>query len=134
MLRDSRYALGDWFAANLRPNDRIVHHGLPWKLPALPAYVTTLRPECCDFNTMQSRDMPEWFVVMPIQEHEVTHEHTMTDKDYNDLVSAKLPYRLALKQEPKMFFRRRPIAWVNPPYEVYVREDLVQRISSKRSQ
>ena len=123
MVNDSRYAVGEWLAANVRPGDRIAYFGAVQKLPPLAAGVVTV-PEtqfCSRADWQVGR--PEFVLVIPQQHFEIVHELTLREEPYQALLDGSLGYRRVVQYQTRGLSSRRAVPWVNPPVQVYARAD-----------
>jgi 4-amino-4-deoxy-L-arabinose transferase-like glycosyltransferase len=132
MLRDSRYALGDWIALNLAPGDRIGFYGAVLKLPHVPDHILLESGPYAGGATMPARDdEPEIIIIVPQQSFEIVHEWNLPAERFRELDSGEWNYdRLFIHRGPALF-ERRPLNWVNPPVRVYVRRDVMPRLETR---
>ena len=149
MLRDSRYAAGEWLAANARPGDALEYFGSEHKHPPMPATLSS-RHAIPSLGSMYRADTSEravraveegWrerrprFVVLvpdytnPGQPHAASCPPAI----YRGLEGGSLGYRrVALIQSPELLpWARRPELdhpVVNPPIRIY------ERVATSRSE
>jgi hypothetical protein len=142
MLRDSRYAAGEWIATVAHPGDRLEYFGAFQKNPPLPAYVESgLAVEYLGGTVAAPRDdatadriragwsqrKPRFIVLSPDHTSRPgePYAHTVPPVIYDDLESGRLGYvRARLFQAPPLLgiLPRPPLdhGSVNPPVRIYV--------------
>ena len=141
MVRDSRYAAGEWLSRHTRAGDRLLYFGAPLKLPPLDAEVEGIRVEEQALALPAiTEQRPELIVVIP----EDTDEHrtrvqwrtgwrsvvppAVPDSVFARLADGSLGYRLVAQfQSPRLMpWLPRPFlsySSVNPPVQILLRED-----------
>jgi hypothetical protein len=60
---------------------------------------------------------------------EPEHEPNLPEPDYRALRDGSLGYQRVLRVHTARLFERRPLPFVNPPVQVFVRKDLIARLS-----
>lgn len=142
MLRDSRYAAGEWIARTARPGDRLEYFGAFQKNPPLPAYVATaLAVEYLGGAIAAPRDeatveriragwaerQPRFILLTPDHTSRPgePYPHSTPPGIFDDLEQGRLGYvRAHLFQTPPLIpILRRPTldyGAVNPPVRIYV--------------
>lgn len=147
MLSDSRYAAGEWLDQRLSSGDRVMHFGYASKLPHLRADVRNLhivhekeaisaikesRPE---FILVIPQDMNEWRQRLEWRNGLNSAISPFSKKMFDQLVDGTLGYRLVEKfHTPRLIpWLDRPFlsyASVNPPVQVFMREDRAGRLAA----
>lgn len=123
MRNDSRYAVGEWLAANARPGERIGYFGSVQKLPPLAAGVAIVPEwELCSREDWTT-ERPEFVLVIPQQHFEIEKEWTLRSEAYDALHDGSLGYRRVMRVQTDGLSSRRPVPFVNPPVQVFVRAD-----------
>lgn len=129
MLGDARYAIGDWLEDRLEPGAEVGYYGSSVKLPHLPADVDigympgqVLHPE----GEQRRAEDPDVILIIPQQDNEPVHEWTLTEADYEALVTGRTGYRRVWQPGGDGWFGRSEIPFVNPPIQVFVRDDRVE--------
>ena len=112
-----------WLDANVEPNETIAYFGAPQKLPRLRADIRTAQAAdwCSEEEWHAMR--PEFVVIIPQQHFEIEHEWRMADSVYARLVEGTLGYDRVLYAQTRLVWSRRPVPFVNPPVQVFVRRD-----------
>ena len=125
MIEDSRYAMATWFRENAKPGDRVGWYGAAQKLPALEAEIVSVSVEhLCSREAWKAPQSPEFVVVIPQQQFELLHEWTLPETVYQRLVDGSLGYQRVLWGHTRSLFSKRPISFVNPPVQVFVKKEL----------
>jgi 4-amino-4-deoxy-L-arabinose transferase-like glycosyltransferase len=129
MIRDSRYRLGEWFQSHARPGDRIGYFGAPKKLPQLSSALIAVQLEdFCTRAAWTSAQAPEFVIVSPQQHFEMVHEWSVPEQVYRALEDGSLGYQRVLRVQTRSLFSTRPVPFVNPPVQVFVRNDRLSQI------
>jgi hypothetical protein len=132
MLRDSRYEAGDWLRQYARGGDRVLHFGCPCGLPALEPGVRNIAVgKNARYAFKGTPEDPEFVVLVPylLFPSEPEHEPNLPEPDYRALRDGSLGYQRVLRVHTARLFERRPLPFVNPPVQVFVRKDLIARLS-----
>jgi hypothetical protein len=125
MIEDSRYELAAWFRENAKPGDRVGLFGAAQKLPALEAGVISVSLErWCSREAWESAQAPEFVVVIPQQHFEMIHEWSLPETIYQRLDDGSLGYQRIVRLQTRSLFSRRPVSFVNPPVQVFVKKEL----------
>ena len=123
MLRDVRYGVAEWFEREARAGDTVAYFGAPQKLPALDRDIRTVfAGGWCTAEEWQ-HERPEFVIVVPQQHFQVIHEWGMADRVYEAMVDGSLGYERVIYAQTPLLFSRRPVPFVNPPVQVFVRRD-----------
>ncbi len=147
MLRDSRYAAGEWLDQRLNPGDRVLHFGYASKLPHLRADVRNLtivhekeaisaiKESCPEFILVIPQDMNELRQRLEWRNGVHSALSPFSKKLFDQLVDGTLGYRLVEKfHTPRLIpWLDRPFlsyASVNPPVQVFMREDRAGRLAA----
>ncbi len=133
MLFDSRYAISEWFEANAYPGEEVGYYGAPLKLPHLAAEIVTVPMPGqvgLDDTYNLGEDSPEFVLVIPQQHFEPVHEWTLSDQDYLALTDGSMGYDRVLWVQTPSLFSKRPIPFVNPPVQLFVRHDRLGSLPS----
>ena len=129
MVHDSRYRLGEWLQSHARPGDRIGYFGAPQKLPPLSSELMTVPVEgFCTPAAWSSAQAPEFVILIPQQHFEMVHEWSMPERVYRALEDGSLGYQRVLRVQARSLFSTRPVPFVNPPVQVFVRNDRLSQI------
>jgi len=130
MRYDSRYALETWLRENVQPGDRIGYYGAALKLPALPGGIIT-EPGPYEVNRADGSGRPEFIVVIPQQVFETDHEWSLPDERWAELRSGAWEYEPWLALQGPVLLEPRPVNWVNPPVRLFVRRDVIPRLTDR---
>jgi hypothetical protein len=129
MIRDGRYRLGEWLQSHARPGDRIGYYGAPKKLPQLSSALITVQLEdFCTRAAWTSAQAPEFVILSPQQHFEMVHEWSVPEQVYRALEDGSLGYQRVLRVQTRSLFSTRPVPFVNPPVQVFVRNDRLSQI------
>jgi 4-amino-4-deoxy-L-arabinose transferase-like glycosyltransferase len=132
MLRDSRYELAQWLQQNAKAEHTVGYYGARQKLPPLDGAITTLpmagRSGAHDGATAVD---PEFVLIIPQFSFEPVHEWELAEEKYQALLRGDMGYERVLVLQTKSLFQKRPITFVNPPVQVFVRQDLVSSLSAQ---
>jgi hypothetical protein len=129
MARDSRYRLGEWLQSHARPGDRIGYFGAPQKLPPLSSgLIEVPMDDSCTTAAWTSEEAPEFVVLIPQQHFELVHEWSMSERVYRALEDGSLGYQRVLRIQTRSLFSTRPVPFVNPPVQVFVRNARLSEI------
>ena len=123
MLHDSRYETARWLKDHARPGDLIGYYGSPLKLPAIaPDIQIAAMPGQFDPTPPLSHP-PEFILVIPQQVFEPVHERSLPESGYLALSNGSTGYVKVRRLQAPSLFKQRPVTFVNPPVEIYVRAD-----------
>jgi hypothetical protein len=124
MIHDSRYELATWLQQNVSPGDRIGYYGAAQKLPHMRPDVTLVPAEgLCNLEAWRSLDAPHFVLIVPQQHFEIVHEWSLTERVYQSLSDGSLGYERILGLQTRSLFSKRPVPFVNPPVEVFVKKN-----------
>jgi hypothetical protein len=128
MLHDGRYAAGSWLHQHAQPGDRVLHFAFPANLPPLDAGVKNVRADA-SYRFQGTQEDPEFVILIPFTlfPSEPEHEPGLSDPDYQALRDGTLGYQQVVRSQGDRLFARRPIPWVNPLVQLFVRKDLLAR-------
>lgn len=149
MLSDARYAAGEWLDQRLQAGDRVMHFGYASKLPHLRADVRNMRiVHESEAITAIRESRPEFIVVIPQDMNERRQRlewrtglnsaiSPFSKELFDQLVDGTLGYRLVEKFHASrlMPWLDRPFlsyASVNPPVQIFMREDRADRLAAAR--
>ena len=142
MRHDSRHAAAEWLATRMVAGQRAAYFGAPLKLPTLPDGVDLLQIDvAAEARPTIERERPEWLLAIPEDTDEFrqrvqwregplsVHGPYLPHREYLALARPGSGYRLVAQfQSPRLLpWLDRPFlsyASVNPPVQVFVREDL----------
>lgn len=132
MLRDSRYDLARWLQRNAKAAHTVGYYGAPQKLPPLDAAITTLpMPDQLGARAGATAVDPEFVLIIPQFSFEPVHEWALAEETYQALLRGDTGYERVLVLQTKSLFQKRPIPFVNPPVQVFVRQDLVSSLPAQ---
>lgn len=141
MMRDSRYAAGDWLEKNTRAGDRLMHFGASMSTPRLGADVKTIMVEYrADAEPAVATQRPEFILIVTDDTNEdrrridwrqgihSIHSDYLPKRLFTALADGSAGYRLVAQfQSPRLMpWLPRPFLsypTVNPPIHIFVRED-----------
>lgn len=142
MRNDSRHAATEWLADRMVAGERAAYFGAALKLPHLPDGVGLVQVEyAADAAPTLERERPEWLLLGPEDTDEYRqrvqwregplsiHSPYLPHDEYLRLAREGSGYRLVAQfQSPRLLpWLPRPFltyATVNPPVQIFVREDL----------
>jgi hypothetical protein len=130
MVNDSRYAVGRWLDANTRAGDRIGYFGAAQKLPPFAAGITLIHEGQLCTREDWLRQRPDFVLVIPQQHFELVHEWSLAESLYDALDDGSLGYQRVGMIQSRALSARRPVPFVNPPVQLFVRADRVPDVSA----
>lgn len=139
MIRDSRYAAGEWLDRHTKSGDRVMHFGFASKMPTLRTDVGQIRTSPQEAVPLILGQRPEFIVVIP-QDINGKRQRVewrkglnsviapLTPDVFEQLVDESLGYRLVARfQTPRLMpWLDRPFlsySSVNPPVQIFARMD-----------
>jgi 4-amino-4-deoxy-L-arabinose transferase-like glycosyltransferase len=130
MLHDGRYTAAAWLHQHAHPGDRVLHFGPPGNLPALDTGVRNILAKAgTPYHFSGTHDDPEFVILIPFElfPSELEHEPNLSEPDYRALRAGTLGYHEVVQAQAPRLFYKRPIPFVNPPVQLFARNDVLER-------
>jgi hypothetical protein len=130
MLDDGRYQAGSWIHSYAKRGDRVLHYTFPANLPPLDAGIRNVMAHAgTPYQFKGTQEDPEFILLLPFTlfPSEPEHEPGLPESDYQALRAGTLGYQQVVRAQANRLFFKRPIPWVNPLVQLFVRKDVLTR-------